>query len=218
MTGSHRPRLSARRAGGRGTGAEEGRLTRPPRASRAAGLFVGRVNGAEPYRAAHHLAGRGAGDRGSIFLRPAAWRPRSASVQRRAAFRTGVASRRQRRDDIDGVHGVRFAVWAPNARAVSVVGDFNTWDPRRNPMRLRFPAGVWELFIPRLAPARATSTPSRARRLATAAESRPAGACDRVAAGHSVGRCRSGTSCLARQAWMRQRARRHDDRRAHLDL
>ncbi len=51
---------------------------------------------------------------------------------------------------IDGVAGVRFAVWAPNAQAVSVVGDFNTWDPRRNPMRLRFPAGVWELFIPRI--------------------------------------------------------------------
>jgi 1,4-alpha-glucan branching enzyme len=51
---------------------------------------------------------------------------------------------------IDGVTGVRFAVWAPNARAVCVVGDFNTWDPRRNPMRLRYPAGVWELFIPGL--------------------------------------------------------------------
>ncbi|MGA8195210.1 MAG: alpha-amylase family glycosyl hydrolase, partial [Acetobacteraceae bacterium] len=52
---------------------------------------------------------------------------------------------------IDGVRGVRFAVWAPNARAVSVVGDFNAWDSRRHPMRLRFPAGVWELFVPRLA-------------------------------------------------------------------
>ncbi len=51
---------------------------------------------------------------------------------------------------VDGVSGVRFAVWAPNARAVSVVGDFNTWDPRRDPMRLRYPAGVWELFVPRL--------------------------------------------------------------------
>ncbi len=50
---------------------------------------------------------------------------------------------------IDGVPGVRFAVWAPNARAVSVVGDFDTWDPRRHPMRLRHPAGVWELFVPR---------------------------------------------------------------------
>ncbi len=47
-----------------------------------------------------------------------------------------------------GVAGVRFAVWAPNARRVSVVGDFNTWDGRRHPMRLRHNAGVWELFIP----------------------------------------------------------------------
>ena len=48
--------------------------------------------------------------------------------------------------------GVRFAVWAPNARRVSVVGTFNNWDGRRNPMRLRFGAGIWELFIPRLGP------------------------------------------------------------------
>ena len=51
---------------------------------------------------------------------------------------------------IDGVAGTRFAVWAPNARRVSVVGDFNQWDGRRHPMRLRVEAGVWELFIPRL--------------------------------------------------------------------
>ena len=53
--------------------------------------------------------------------------------------------------NIDGVRGVRFAVWAPNARRVSVVGSFNQWDGRRHPMRLRQGAGVWELFIPRLA-------------------------------------------------------------------
>lgn len=53
---------------------------------------------------------------------------------------------------VDGVQGVRFAVWAPNARRVSVVGDFNIWDGRRHPMRLRHPSGVWELFIPRLQP------------------------------------------------------------------
>ncbi|TFV96571.1 1,4-alpha-glucan branching protein GlgB [Oxalobacteraceae bacterium OM1] len=51
---------------------------------------------------------------------------------------------------IDGVAGTRFAVWAPNARRVSVVGDFNNWDGRRHPMRLRMEAGVWELFIPRV--------------------------------------------------------------------
>jgi len=54
--------------------------------------------------------------------------------------------------EVDGVPGVRFAVWAPNARRVSVVGDFNAWDGRRHPMRLRHQAGVWELFVPRVGP------------------------------------------------------------------
>jgi 1,4-alpha-glucan branching enzyme len=53
---------------------------------------------------------------------------------------------------IDGIPGVRFAVWAPNARRVAVVGDFNSWDRRRHPMRVRYGAGIWELFVPRLAP------------------------------------------------------------------
>jgi 1,4-alpha-glucan branching enzyme len=49
---------------------------------------------------------------------------------------------------VEGVAGTRFAVWAPNATRVSVVGDFNAWDGRRHPMRLRREAGVWELFVP----------------------------------------------------------------------
>ncbi|MBI4665988.1 MAG: 1,4-alpha-glucan branching protein GlgB [Nitrospinae bacterium] len=49
---------------------------------------------------------------------------------------------------VDGVPGTRFAVWAPNARRVSVVGDFNEWDGRRNPMRILGSSGVWEIFIP----------------------------------------------------------------------
>jgi len=53
---------------------------------------------------------------------------------------------------VDGVSGVCFAVWAPNALRVAVVGDFNAWDSRRHPMRLRFPSGIWELFVPRLTP------------------------------------------------------------------
>lgn len=52
---------------------------------------------------------------------------------------------------IGNVDGVRFAVWAPNARRVSVVGGFNAWDGRRHPMRLRHTAGVWETFIPHAA-------------------------------------------------------------------
>lgn len=47
-----------------------------------------------------------------------------------------------------GVKGASFAVWAPNAKAVSVVGDFNLWDSRRHPMRKLEKSGVWELFIP----------------------------------------------------------------------
>ncbi|MDX1594471.1 MAG: 1,4-alpha-glucan branching protein GlgB, partial [Gammaproteobacteria bacterium] len=50
----------------------------------------------------------------------------------------------------DGIDGVLFATWAPNAARVSVVGDFNHWDGRRHPMRSRGGSGVWELFIPEL--------------------------------------------------------------------
>jgi 1,4-alpha-glucan branching enzyme len=52
----------------------------------------------------------------------------------------------------DGVEGVAFAVWAPNARRVSVIGDFNHWDGRVYPMRLRHGVGVWEIFIPGIGP------------------------------------------------------------------
>lgn len=51
-------------------------------------------------------------------------------------------------DQCQGVSGLRCAVWAPNARRVSLVGDFNGWDVRRHGMRLRHHAGVWEFFLP----------------------------------------------------------------------
>ncbi len=53
--------------------------------------------------------------------------------------------------EVNGVYGAAFAVWAPSARGVSVVGSFNQWDGRVHPMRLIGSAGVWELFIPGLA-------------------------------------------------------------------
>lgn len=55
----------------------------------------------------------------------------------------------------EGAQGVHFAVWAPNARLVSLVGDFNDWDPRRHPMRNRKDIGVWEIFVPDIAEQRA---------------------------------------------------------------
>jgi 1,4-alpha-glucan branching enzyme len=54
--------------------------------------------------------------------------------------------------ELDGVSGVAFAVWAPAARGVSVVGDFNSWDGRLHPMRSLGSSGVWELFVPDVEP------------------------------------------------------------------
>ncbi len=53
-------------------------------------------------------------------------------------------------EERSGVAGTRFAVWAPNAERVSVVGDFNRWDGRMHPMAVHGSSGVWELFIPEL--------------------------------------------------------------------
>jgi len=52
---------------------------------------------------------------------------------------------------LDGVAGVSFAVWAPSARRVSVVGDFNLWNGRAHPMRVLGASGIWEIFVPGLA-------------------------------------------------------------------
>lgn len=52
--------------------------------------------------------------------------------------------------ELDGVSGIRFAVWAPNAERVSVIGEFNQWDGRLHPMRSLGSSGMWELFLPEL--------------------------------------------------------------------
>jgi 1,4-alpha-glucan branching enzyme len=54
--------------------------------------------------------------------------------------------------EIDGTSGTYFAVWAPNARTVSMVGDANGWDPRADPLRPRASSGIWEAFVPGVGP------------------------------------------------------------------
>ncbi|KQM94441.1 glycogen branching protein [Sphingomonas sp. Leaf22] len=55
----------------------------------------------------------------------------------------------------EGADGMHFAVWAPNAQVVSVVGDWNHWDAKRHPMRRRSDVGVWEIFLPDVGPGQA---------------------------------------------------------------
>jgi 1,4-alpha-glucan branching enzyme len=113
------------------------------------GLFVGTLKSASPYILRIHW-----GDVVQETEDPYAFAPllgdldlhlfsEGAHWQLAERFGASVAT-------VDGVGGVRFAVWAPNARRVSVVGDFNGWDGRRHAMRLRHHAGIWEIFVPRL--------------------------------------------------------------------
>ncbi|HEX4182828.1 MAG TPA: 1,4-alpha-glucan branching protein GlgB [Caulobacteraceae bacterium] len=129
--------------------AEDGALLADLAAEGAHGLFGGPVPGLEPYLLEidwpggvqvtedPYSFGLVLGDLDlHLFSEGAHWK---------LAERLGSAP-----VSLEGIEGVRFAVWAPNARRVAVVGDFNSWDGRRHPMRLRPQAGVWELFIPRL--------------------------------------------------------------------
>ena len=117
-----------------------------------------------------------------------------------------------------GASGVHFAVWAPNAQAVSVVGDFNDWDRRRHVMRRRNDVGVWEIFVPDLGEGRTYKfaitgpdgqlQPLKADPYAFAAELRPATA--------------SRTTAPLRHEWQDADHRRHwasvDPRRVPISI
>ena len=147
------------------------------------GLFIGRVDGDAPYRFRVHWPGamQEVEDPYSFDLLLSDTDLHLFNEGRlfEIAFTLGANPL-----TLDGVRGTRFAVWAPNARAVSVIGDFNTWDNRRHPMRLRFPSGVWELFVPRvgagarykfaIVAADGTRLPDKADPLARATEAPPA--------------------------------------------
>ena len=99
---------------------------------------------------------------------------------------------------LDGVDGVAFVVFAPNARRVSVVGDFNFWDGRRHPMRVRG-IGYWEFFVPRATRRRSLQIRDRRpARPASAAEIRPVGLCRGDAPEHGLHRVRRDRDCRIR--------------------
>ena len=118
----------------------------------------------------------------------------------------------------DGLAGVSFAVWAPEALRVSVVGDFNAWDGRRHPMRKRVASGLWEIFLPGVAEGarykyeilgrHGQVVPLKADPLGFAAELRPATA--------SVV-CRTDDFTWTDAAWLAARAAT-DARRAPLSI
>lgn len=118
----------------------------------AAGFFVARVEGA--FRPTYRLR-IDTGDREVVRDDPYRFEPflehDDLSALRDVGGDTVYCKLGAHRKTVEGVAGFGFAVWAPNARRVSVVGDFNDWDGRRNPMRLRHDVGVWEIFIPGVA-------------------------------------------------------------------
>jgi len=125
--------------------ASRGRLTR----RHADGFFEGRI---DPGSADYRLQARWSDGRTSLLDDPYRFPPVLGDLD---VWLLGegthlrpyeVMGAHQR--ELLGVSGTAFAVWAPNAARVSVVGDFNHWDGRRHPMRLRRECGVWELFLP----------------------------------------------------------------------
>ena len=100
--------------------------------------------------------------------------------------------------DVDGVAGYSFVVWAPNARAVSVVGDFNQWDGRAHPLNNLGASGLWETFVPGLGRARSTSSRS-IRGTARRSPRRSVRPAHRAAAAHRVDDLASRPARVARR-------------------
>ena len=93
--------------------------------------------------------------------------------------------------ELEGVAGASFAVWAPNARRVSVIGEFNLWDGRRHAMRKHPGIGVWEIFIPGVGEGALQVRDHRPQRRPPAPEGRPLRLPGREAPRHRLRRPRS---------------------------
>jgi 1,4-alpha-glucan branching enzyme len=129
-------------------GADSGELLATLQLRDAAGLFEGPLPAMQPYR----LQVRWADGQSALLEDPYRFGQVLGEVD---AWLLGEGSHLRPFEILgatpavqQGVAGCSFAVWAPNAMRVSVVGDFNHWDGRRHPMRLRRECGVWEIFLP----------------------------------------------------------------------
>ncbi len=130
----------------------DGRWRAPLTRRHAEGLFEGLIKGAaatDPYRLFAANAS-GAWDLDDAFRFGPVLGPMDDHLFVEGAHRRLFERLGAHPVEHQGSAGVAFAVWAPNARRVSLVGDFNAWDGRRNPMRKRVDSGLWETFIPRL--------------------------------------------------------------------
>ena len=197
----------------------DGELLAPLARLHAAGFFEGAIPGRSPYRL------RAANRDGAWTVDdPYAYGPVLGPIddwlvgEGTHASSTSVSARI--RSSTRASAGVHFAVWAPNARRVSVVGDFNGWDGRRHPMRKRVDTGVWEIFVPALRRGRALQVRDhRRRRRAAAAEGRPGRLRRRAAAVDRLGRAATRPASRGPTAtWMAARGAARAAPRADVDL
>ncbi|MGY6272233.1 1,4-alpha-glucan branching protein GlgB [Achromobacter denitrificans] len=152
VLGPHRGWVRVYAPGALGVAAVDREGARTPLREEAPGLYAGRVPYARPGDGASYtLALRWPGAEQSTadpYAFGALLADDTLQALAQGCWRSAGEALGARLDEIDGVPGLRCAVWAPNARRVAVVGDFNAWDARRHGMRLRHRAGVWEIFIP----------------------------------------------------------------------
>ncbi len=128
-------------------GSDTGEVLAPMRRVHADGLWSGVMEHAAPYRL-RSSAGAASRDVEDTYRFPPLLGEMDIYLLGEGKHRDFARTLGAHVVTLEGVAGVRFVVWAPNAQRVSVVGSFNNWDGRRHPMRLRQGSGMWELFVP----------------------------------------------------------------------
>src|SRR5579863_9748424 len=112
------------------------------------GFFVASLDGEpRPYRLRAHLQSGGTTEFDDPFRFPQLLSSFQLHLHAEGTNYESYAMLGAHLVEVEGVSGARFAVWAPNAECVTLVGDFNGWDTRTHPMRLR-DSGIWEFFLP----------------------------------------------------------------------